>query len=1272
MTPVADVGRVKPVAVTSDESYQPDPAERFEIRGKLGAGGLGVVYRAFDRQRGTEVALKTLRTVTGPDLYRFKREFRLLADVAHPNLATLHELHTVGDEWFLTMELIEGGSFIDWVRPSGSDPLDDPYGQTNRSDGSPSMKAPSGPRQRIIAAQPRFDRLETSLYQLVDTVHALHQAGKLHRDLKPSNVLVENDGRVVVLDFGLVSDMNAATPDRTHETSAVGTPAYMSPEQAADRDLTPASDWYSVGVILYEALTGRRPFDVGGGDDAASSEAALLPPCRFDAAVPEPLDRLCMDLLHPDPGARPDGAAILARLGREASPASVELVKSLAPPPFVGRAAELATLRGALAQAAAGACVAVFVRGASGMGKSSLLRQFLDEEEVQAGTVVLKGRCYERESVPYKTLDAIVDALAAHLVHLPAVTVDAMMPRDIASLARLFPVLRRVPAISDPALRGFQPPEPLELRRRAFVALRELLAQLGRRRTVVLAIDDVQWGDADSGSFFAELLQQQRDAPQVMLVFCHRSEDEDVTPLLAALRRARASAAGTGGASVPVHDVTLGPLAEGEARQLVEAVSGASAGAVGEMVRDSGGSPMFLSELARRGAGPDADGAGAEVHSLEQVLAARIDKLPEEARALLTVCAAAAQPLRSHLALRAAGLAGEGSLVATLCSERLLRVRHPGKGAAELETYHDRIRATVVGRLGAEARRQVHRALAEALESVPEHARDQESLVAHFTEAGELAQAARCAAPAARAAEERLAFHRASALYKVAIDHGHHDELHRRAMRTRLGMSLAYAGRLDESAAVFALAAEGAPAAEQLELRRLELEQLLRGGRLTEGLARSRDVLAAIGYGLPGSQAGAFASLLWQRTLVKLRGLEVKERAASELPPGALQRIDVLWSVASGLSFVDPIYGKVLQTRHLREALACGEPRHVGMALALELGYLATGGGRNAARLEPLRARAIAIGERIGDRPLLGLAKAVGGLSSFLCGDWRLGFARLCEAEQIMRDESTSIRWELDLLEFFVVSAAWYLGDTAEMIRRVPAYVREAEERGDVYALRGHRGWRANLMWLVLDQPDEARAMSNSVALPRGGAHPTQLTHYYELLANTQIDLYLGNARSAYERVERTWRDLKRAMLLRIQNVAIESWYLRARACLALAATGAADLAERRALLRQAAYAARQIEAEAMAWGAPLAALVRATIAHVGGDAQRAVAGLRSAAAGFAAADMYLFATVTNRRLAALVAGSEGAALDEASGAFFRSQGIVDPDAMTRMLAPGW
>ena len=96
-------------------------AGRFEVRGTLGAGGAGVVYRAFDRQLQREVALKMLRQASGRDLYRFKREFRALADIVHPNLVTLHELHSSEGDWYFTMELVEGFSFIDWVRPTKLD-----------------------------------------------------------------------------------------------------------------------------------------------------------------------------------------------------------------------------------------------------------------------------------------------------------------------------------------------------------------------------------------------------------------------------------------------------------------------------------------------------------------------------------------------------------------------------------------------------------------------------------------------------------------------------------------------------------------------------------------------------------------------------------------------------------------------------------------------------------------------------------------------------------------------------------------------------------------------------------------------------------------------------------------------------------------------------------------------------------------------------------------------------------------------------------------------
>ena len=251
---------------------------RFEVRGTLGAGGAGVVYRAFDGQLQREVALKLLRSASGRDLYRFKKEFRALADIQHPNLVALHELHAADGEWYFTMELVEGVSFIDWVRPS--------KGETG----------PSRSRADILAAPVDLVRLRGALVQLVDALIALHRAGKLHRDLKPSNVLVTQTGRLALLDFGLVASVAEGDPERL----AVGTPVYMSPEQAADQPLSDASDWYSVGAMLDEALVGRRPFE-GDSEHVMTRKQTEQPPTprQLSSSVPPELSRLCMQLLHP-------------------------------------------------------------------------------------------------------------------------------------------------------------------------------------------------------------------------------------------------------------------------------------------------------------------------------------------------------------------------------------------------------------------------------------------------------------------------------------------------------------------------------------------------------------------------------------------------------------------------------------------------------------------------------------------------------------------------------------------------------------------------------------------------------------------------------------------------------------------------------------------------------------------------------------------------------------------------------------------------------------
>jgi hypothetical protein len=1128
------------------------PPPRFEIRGTLGSGGVGVVYRAFDQARGSEVALKTLRRTGALDLYRFKREFRALADIVHPNLASLYELQTIGDEWFITMELVEGRSFIEHVRPHDPVSAAPPVDEVTRtvqprspraSDPGPALREQA--RQRIVDAALDHERLESALYQLVDGVHAIHLTGKLHRDLKPSNVLVDGSGRVVLLDFGLIAEL--AGEEHTRETAA-GTPTYMSPEQAAGDRLDEASDWYSVGVMLYEALTGRRPFEGPAADVlAAKQEADPVPPRELAPDVPAYLARLCQALLARDPRQRPAAAAIFAALGRAPSAATEQL--AMAATPFVGRAAELAALDDAFAACARGRGLAVFVRGASGMGKSALVRAFLDELGDRA--LVLEGRCYQRESVPYKALDSVVDALTGELARLGERELRQLLPRDTAVLARLFPVLRRVPAIAAP-LPFLHAPDPLEVRRSAFAALRLLLERLSEMRPVVIAIDDLQWGDGDSAAFLADLVHHP-GPHRILVIATHRSEDEATSAVLALVRKGRG-----GGEADAIREITVGALEEADALALL-ADAGGDLERRRALVRDCGGSPFFLTELAR---GPAADaGAG-----LDHLLQDHVARLPAEARALLQLCAVAARPLATDVALRAAELAREGAAVATLRAERLVRVHH-GRERQEIEPYHDRIREAVVAGLDDGARRGLHRALAEVLEA--DGARDHEALVAHWFEAGEPARAGAHAALAAAAAEEALAFDQAARLYAVALEHATVDAAARHEMLVRRAHALSSSGRIGEAADAFALAAGGARGEEALELRRLSVEQRLRAGEYEPALAEMAALLAAVGYRPPTTRAGAIASLLGQSVILAVRR---ERRRPRPVDPAVDRRIHVLHSLATGMAFVNPVLGRVLQFRLMRDALSSGDPRHMGVALSMSFGYLGSTGVRALPRVQALFRRGQELATELGDTVLTAWCIGGYGFAAYLFGRWGEAIDHMRRGAQMMRTAVASgQRWQLDVMEIYIPAALWYRGDTAELVRVVPQSVREAQERGDRLAERGLRSWRGNAAWLVLGRPDEAEAHVDAVVPPRADGESFQLKHYYELLARAQIDLYRDEPARAHQRLAGAWRELERSLILRVQSVRVEGWYLRGRSALA-AANGDG------ALLAEVAKAARRIE----------------------------------------------------------------------------------------------
>src|SRR5512143_2005473 len=289
--------------------------ERFRVLRRLGAGSYGTVYEVFDRERGASVALKVLKQADPAAIYRFKKEFRALADVTHPNLVELYELMSDGTRWFFTMELIDGVPFLSHLRgghrPSFKErTVADSLGARRETD---TVEIPIAKRRP--APEPDWDRLRSLFLRLAEGVSALHAAGCVHRDIKPSNVMVTRDGRVVILDFGLVAELALPRLDRSSGLHAVGTPAYMSPEQAKGCAVGEASDWYSVGVMLYEAVTGVLPFE-GETIELLTSKLrdAPISPRERVPGVPEDLDLLCRELLQVEERKRPSGAEILERL----------------------------------------------------------------------------------------------------------------------------------------------------------------------------------------------------------------------------------------------------------------------------------------------------------------------------------------------------------------------------------------------------------------------------------------------------------------------------------------------------------------------------------------------------------------------------------------------------------------------------------------------------------------------------------------------------------------------------------------------------------------------------------------------------------------------------------------------------------------------------------------------------------------------------------------------------------------------------------------------
>ncbi|MCB9755707.1 MAG: protein kinase [Myxococcales bacterium] len=1208
----------------------------YDLVRKIGEGGMGRVFEVRDVRNGERAALKMLFDVDPASVYRLKREFRRMLGIAHHNLVTLHELVVDEHACFFTMEYVSGLNFREaLVRNLGED----------------------------------LQRLREALRQLTYGVDALHSAGRVHRDLKPHNVLITDEPRVVVLDFGLAREVEHQTIFTTSSGLVQGTPAYMAPEQVVGQLATPASDWYAVGGMLYEVLSGRVPY-VGGVMEILLNKQYddPVPLAQHCPELDPELEALVMALLHREPEQRPGPVELLAWCAgaspRRVSSRMVSQRRDQAA--LMGREGHLATLGAAFDELASGFPACVDVRGASGTGKTALVEAFLKPLRGADSVVILESRCSERELVPYRALDSIVDELAAFLRKLSSRARRQLLDgiqEQFAALCQIFPVLYR----ADPTADGLVPRAPhvdAASRRRAFAGFKHLVYRLAQQRALILVIDDLHRGDDDSAWLLLDLLSPP-SVPPLLLICTYDSDAEGYARVLVELQHLRTVQ------SLPytVRTITTELLAETEAIELALQLMDGPRSPFSEfraraIALESGGNPMLVEALARVDSSVLADDERAQRTTsvgrgglLRKLIRARLRELHPAARELLALFAASRGPLDLEIIRHAArSRADPRTVLAQLRGSRLVRVSERA-GALAVTLYHDQLRAAFEALVGAESMADCHRRLAEAMESLGHD--EPELLAYHYSQGGRPDEAAEYASQAAYAAAKSLAFDRAAELYTLAVECKPDAWI----LRRRCADMLVKAGHGTEAAEYYLSAAELAPPRSTGALRRAAAEQFLLNGHLETGLEVVEPLLREHGVELPAGARQSNSLFAKYADRLTRRGPRYTERSEVEIHRGELELLDLLWIVARGLLLNDPIRGGYFLMRNACHALDVGEPHRIARALAL-VGVFST--TRQHGERADFISTAESIARSLRDEYTAGLTSIVRGIKSRNAGEWHAAIVDLEFGIDHLREHFSSVGWECSLAMRSLLAALEAIGELRSLAHRVQQFQQQAQTTGGM--LMGLLAATSSALTLVAaDNPGEARRRVRSALAfwPRTGFH---VQHLQALKVEVLCDLYEGAHEDAWARVVEAWSAIEDSNFMRLPSRRVEVLLLRARSALALVAD---DPARHRRLLTVVEQDLAQLERESYGYVDGHARLLHAGVRNLYGESDAVREHLEAAVAGYDAAGMLLMAACARWSLGLWRGGDVGDAEVRKSEAFMTMQTVSSPLRWVRAHAPG-
>jgi tetratricopeptide (TPR) repeat protein/predicted Ser/Thr protein kinase len=726
-------------------------SNRYRIDAQLGEGGMGVVYKAHDTVLDRPVAIKTLYQAMFGDegIRRLIREARAAAGLQHPNIVAIHDVLEDSGTPAIVMEFV--------------------HGQTLRD-----LKPPP-------------ENLADITVQVLDALEHAHARGIVHRDIKPENIMVTDAGAVKVMDFGL-----ARSEGRSRLTQTgliVGTVAYMAPEQALGGTLDGRTDLYALGCVLYELVTGRRPFESEDPISVISQHLSVPPvaPRWHNKELPPDWEAIILKLMAKDPAeryttaaeARRAFAALRPALEDGAAPESefpaAALLGNVQRGRMVAREAELRELKGYVDLTISGQGQLVAIAGEPGIGKTRLAREGLIYARLR-GCRVFAGACYEQEGgVPYLPF---VEAFQDYLKTTGAAQVADELSGQGAELIKIVPDF----ADAVPGLTASVALEETHERLRLYDAVADFFVQVSQRAPVVMLLDDVHWADGATLQLMRHLARRLH-GERILLIGTYRDVELDRQhPLADVLREMNRERL--------YQRVLLRRLNADGVRAMIGAMFGVEqvSEEFGALIfRETEGNPFFVEEVLKHliesGAIYRENGGWgrkkiAEIEvpqSVKEVIGRRLEQVSDTCRQTLTIAAVIGKRFDFDVLVHTAD-AGEDQVLDSI--EEAMRSQLLGEekvgGAVMYDFAHALIRETLYESLSLRRRMRLHQRVGEALESVYAKSTDAviEDLAFHFVRSpqAEVDKAVGYALRAAEKAQRVHAHEEAVKFYTEALD----------------------------------------------------------------------------------------------------------------------------------------------------------------------------------------------------------------------------------------------------------------------------------------------------------------------------------------------------------------------------------------------------------------------------------------------------------------------------------------------------------------------